>query len=460
MATSFKLTFHGGAGSVTGANFLLEGLGVKLLIDCGLEQVCKSCEDTNREPFPYDPASIDALIVTHAHIDHIGRIPPLVRSGFRGVIYSTEATRELSEVMLVDSMRILNREAERNRLPSFYEQSDINAAMAKWRAVSYRTLTTLPGGLVFTLKDAGHILGSAIVEVTRMEGSKRGGTIVFSGDLGNSPTPLLQNTETITDADYVVMESVYGDRSHEAVLVRQARLRSVIEETIARKGVLLVPAFSLERTQIMLYEINNLVEEGKIPKVPVFLDSPLAISVTEIYRRYIQDMGAGVQKEIASGDDIFSFPGLIFTKSADESKAINEVRPPKIIIAGAGMSHGGRIQYHERRYLSDPSTTLLMVGYQVPGSVGRMLQDGAREVNIMGWKITVRATIVTISGYSAHRDMDGLMQFAEGFAEKARQIFVVMGEPKAALFLVQRLRDYCGLNAVAPEKGTSYTIRL
>lgn len=457
MAKSYKLSFCGGAGSVTGANFLLEGEGVSVLVDCGMTQGCKFCEDVNRDPFPYDASTIDALVVTHAHMDHIGRIPLLVKRGFKGIIYSTEATRELSEVMLADSMGILGKEAKIAGLPPLYERADVDAALAHWQEVSYHEMTPLKGELQFRLLDAGHILGSAMVEISRKGGEKK---IVFTGDLGNSPAPLLNDTEVVDDADYVVMESVYGDRNHEDRAQRSQRLKTVVEQTVKNHGVLLIPAFSLERTQIMLYEINNMVEDGVIPQVPVYLDSPLAIAVTGIYKKHRKDFNSSLQAEIAAGDDIFAFPGLIFTESSEESKTINAVKPPKIIIAGAGMSHGGRIQHHERRYLSDPKTTLLVVGYQVPGSMGRKLQDGAREIEIMGEKIAVRAKVVTISGYSAHRDLDGLIQFAEGFAEKVQKVFVAMGEPKAALFLVQRLRDYLDLDAVAPSLGDSHTIEL
>lgn len=460
MGAPFKLTFCGGAGSVTGANFLLEGDDVRLLIDCGLEQGSAFGEDSNREPFSYDPASIDALLVTHAHIDHIGRIPLLVRSGFKGTIYSTPATRELSEVMLFDSMGVLGHEAQSKGLPPLYERADVVAALSLWKTLPYHEKLTLPGNLEAFLKDAGHILGSAIIALTHVTGGTRGRTIAFSGDLGNSPAPLLRDTESITDVDYVVLESVYGNRNHEAKAERSKRLRSVIEETIAKKGVLLIPAFSLERTQIMLYEINNLIEDGTIPKIPVFLDSPLAIAVTDIYQRRIVDFNNGIKDEIAKGDDIFTFPGLLRTLTSEESRSIDAVSAPKIIIAGAGMSHGGRIQRHEERYLGDPTTTLLLVGYQVAGSLGRMLQDGARQIRIMGKSIPVRGSIVQISGYSAHKDMDGLIAFAEHFAEKVTKVFVTMGEPKASLFLVQRLRDYLNIDAVAPERGAHYSIEL
>lgn len=451
-----KLTFHGGVGSVTGANFLLEGTGFKIMVDCGMEQGCRFCEDSNREPFPYDPSSIDVLLVTHAHMDHIGKIPRLVKEGFRGVIYSTPATFDISQVMLNDSRGLLEREAERDHLPPLYTEADVVKAMSLWKTVPYHKSTALPGGLSFTCKDAGHILGSAIIEITGPGGKK----IAFTGDLGNSPAPLLPDTEKVTDADYVVMESVYGDRKHEGREDRLSRLRDVIISTIQRKGVLLIPAFSIERTQILLYELNNLIEEKVVPHVPVFLDSPLAIAVTEIYEKYRSEFNRNVQNEIAGGDNIFSFPGLKRTRTKEESVTINEVPAPKIIIAGAGMSHGGRIQHHERRYLSDQKNTVLLVGYQAAGSVGRLLQDGAKEVTILNEKIPVRASVETISGYSAHKDVDGLVAFAEDFSQKAEKVFVAMGETKASLFLVQRLRDYLNLDAVAPGKGERYTLEL
>lgn len=449
------LTFHGGAGEVTGANFLLESVGIKILVDCGLTQGSKFCNDCNRDPFPYDPKSIKYLFITHAHMDHIGRVPLLVKKGFAGVIHSTPATKELADIMLRDSMGIMEKEAKRDGKEPLYEAADVEKALSLWREVPYHTPTSIERGFSFTFKDAGHILGSAIVELSR--GTHK---IAFTGDLGNSPAPLLRDTEPVTDADYMVMESVYGDRNHEDKETRTEHLRDIICSTIDSKGVLLVPAFSIERTQVLLYELKHLIQEHRINNVPVFLDSPLAIAVTEIYRKRTKNFNHGIQEEVVSGEEIFNFPGLKFTKTPEESKAINHVSPPKIIIAGAGMSHGGRIQHHESRYLSDPSTTLLLVGFQVPGSLGRKLQDGLEEVRILDKTVQVKARIETIRGYSAHKDSGGLIDFVSHGKDRFKKVFVAMGEPKASLFLVQRLRDYLDVDAVAPTQGDSYEIEL
>jgi len=447
------LTFVGGTQSVTGANFLLEGPlyekeHIKILVDCGIEQSSQYCDHCNYEPFSYNPESISVLLVTHAHMDHIGRIPKLVKDGFKGVIYSTPATREISAIMFDDAYHLLKREAQREGKEMLYEMSNVEEALRLWKSVPCHTDLELGLGFSAYFKDAGHILGSAMIEIS-FNDSK----ILFTGDLGNSPAPLLPDTEVVTDADYVVMESVYGDRNHEPQEERVERLQKVIEEVISRKGVLLIPSFSIERTQILLYELNQLIESKKISSIPVFLDSPLAIKVTDIYRKRVKNFKESVQNEIRGGDDIFDFPNLKFTDSMEESKAIAHEKNPKIIIAGSGMSHGGRIIHHEKRYLSNPTTTLLFVGYQSAGSLGRRLQDGQKRVNIFDEEITVKAHIETIASYSAHKDGDGLVSFIEPMAEDVKKVFVTMGEPKASLFLVQRLRDYLDVRAEMPKKG-------
>ncbi len=450
---SLTLTFCGGAGGVTGSNFLLEGTDVKVLVDCGLFQGCKFCDDDNRKSFPYAPQAISALVVTHAHLDHVGRIPKLVREGFRGPIYSTPATKEIAEAVLHDSLFILTEEARREGKPPLYVPEDVARALSQWQTVAYHQETSLPGGLTFRLLDAGHILGSSIVEI-----SYRGKKIIFTGDLGNSSSPLMRDTEPVTDATYLVMESTYGDRNHTEKWHREEVLEDVIEKALLWGGALLIPVFSIERTQTLLYEFNKLVEHGKIPKVPVLVDSPLASRITAIYRRRSNELNEAIQKEMQAGDTVFDFPGLIFTGSPEESRAIEKRPNPKIVIAGSGMSAGGRILRHEKVYLEDPKSTILFIGYQAAGSLGRQIVDGVRSITINGQKVTVRARVVKLEGFSAHKDSDGLFAFVEQSVDTLKQVFVVMGEPRASLFLTQRIRDYLGLDARAPKVGDSVTL--
>lgn len=445
---SSKLGFYGGVGSVTGANFMLDTGATKIVVDCGLVQGDRFQMKVNAEPFPYNPSEVDFLLVTHAHADHIGRIPKLVRDGFQGKIYSTEPTKTLSEVMLEDAFKVMTFEAERYDEPVLYEKEDIYKALSLWDIAEYEKEVELKDGVSAVFKDVGHILGSASITLSR-----RGKSVAFSGDIGNVPQPLLNPPVIPTDYDYLVMESVYGDRLHEEVKERSSLLKSHIEDTVKKQGTLIIPAFSLERTQGMLLEINNLVESGEIPPIATFLDSPLAIAVTDIYRerkRYLKDE---IRAQIENGDDIFDFPKLKFTKTVAASSEIEKTKGAKIIIAGSGMSHGGRILSHEKNFLGDGNNTLLLVGYQSVGSIGRKLQDGAKQINIDGTKVKVRAKIATIRGWSGHADRDQLVDFVAKGGEKARQVFVAMGEERSSLFLVQRLRDYLGVNAVAPSAG-------
>ncbi|MDP3957910.1 MAG: MBL fold metallo-hydrolase [bacterium] len=450
----FILTFWGGVGTVTGAHFMLEGAGTRLLVDCGLVQGHFRVGDKeNRAPFPYDPASVDALFVTHSHIDHVGRIPKLVHDGFTSPIYSTPPARDIAEAMLYDSMGVLEKEARRDNLPPLYAEADVAAAMRLWKTADYHEDIPLAGGIVARFRDSGHVLGSSMVEF-----SYNGRKIVFTGDLGNSPSPLLPDPEEVTDADYLVIESVYGDRNHEPHEERKRRLEAIIERTVKEKGVLMIPAFSLERTQEILYEINSLVENMNIPPVPIYLDSPLAIKVTGLYAKWSGYFNGRARALIKGGDDVFNFPGLVKTMTTEESRAILNSPDPKVIIAGSGMSNGGRIIHHEKNYLPDEKNTLLLVGYQAAGTPGRIMQDGAGTVKILGEEVPIRARVETISGYSAHKDSDGLMEFVGRTKDKAKQVFAVMGEPKAALFFVQKLRDYLGVNASAPMPGDRVTL--
>lgn len=447
-----RVTFCSGAGTVTGANFLLEGNGKKFLIDCGLLQGEKLAEDFNWEPFPYKVDEIDILFISHGHIDHIGRIPKLINEGFKGKIYSVVPTKEITEVMLADTDHLLSRDTEHG-LDKIYTEENAKKAISMWETLEYHQVLNVDHGFQFSYKDAGHILGSGMLEVVY-----NGKKIVFTGDLGNSPSPLLPDTEVITDADYLIMESVYGDRNHEDRDIRKDRLAEVIQDNYKRGGTLIIPTFSLERTQELLYELDSLVQNKKIPEMPAFLDSPLAIKLTDVYLKYEKYFNETAKKIVATGDNLFSFKGLKETLETEESKAILHAANPKIIIAGSGMSNGGRIIHHEKNYLPGKENTILLTGYQSIGTLGRAIQEGIKVLRIQNEEIPLRAHVEMISGYSGHKDSDHLVEFVSHMAGKVKKVFVVMGEPKSALFLAQKLRDNLGIEVHTPEAGETVTL--
>ncbi|MEI8339870.1 MAG: MBL fold metallo-hydrolase [bacterium] len=453
MSNKMKLTFWGGTGEVTGANFLLEGYGLKILVDCGLIQGGQFADENNRKPFAYNPSEIDILIITHSHIDHIGRVPKLVKDGFKGRIISSPATKELAEVMLEDAAIVLAYEAKNRGLEPLYVQDDVNQAMRRWESLDYHNKMSLSDSLDLEFYDSGHILGS--VMATFSSGGKK---IVFTGDLGNSPSLILRDTERLPDPKYLIMESVYGDRNHESKEERREKLFDILSKSIKAGKTILIPAFSLERTQAILYELNNFIEGGKLPSVPVFLDSPLGAKVTAIYKRFVKDMNENIKKQIFGGDDVFNFKGLKFTVHQEESQKIESTPGAKIILAGSGMSNGGRILKHEKHYLSSTNTVMVLVGYQSIGTVGRHLEDGNKTINIYHEDIPVRAEIVKINGYSSHKDSDHLFEFVEGGMKNLKKTFVVMGEPKSSMFLVQRLRENLDVDAINPQLGNSFDL--
>ena len=452
---AFTLGFYGGADTVTGSNFLVEGERGKILVDCGIEQGRDFSEKEMYAPFAYDVPSLDALVITHAHLDHIGRTPKLIREGFKGRVYCTPPTRDLMDIMLRDSARILAENARNHGLEPMYDERDIDALMSRIETVDYHQEWEAAPGLSCIMRNTGHILGSGSVRIKDEDGT----ALALTGDIGATPNVYLNDVEPVTDADVIVMESVYGDRKNTEKGERVPELRDALKRAITRGGAILIPAFSLERTQLMLYEISNLMDAGEIPKIPVYLDSPLAIKATAVYEKWAEAyFRPEAVEELHHEKSLFKFPFLKETAGREESMAIWQERGPKIIMAGAGMSHGGRIGRHEQKYLPDPNTTLMIVGYQAPGSPGRLLQDGVKHVRIDRKEVRVRGKVISFSGWSAHADRDGLVEFAAAAQPRAKTIFTALGEPSSARFLAQRIHEYVGVKAIVPEKGQKWHI--
>lgn len=452
-----KLSFYGGAGKVTGSNFLIEGARGKILVDCGIEQGSDFAEKEVYGSFPYDVRLVDALVLTHAHLDHVGRIPKLVKDGFRGKMYMTPPTKDLAEFILRDSVGILGEEASRQGRAPLYEEQDVDTALTLIETLEYHVEKEVAPGLSVYLRNTGHILGAASVRITDEDDT----AVALTGDIGNSPSPLLPDWEPVPDADALVMESVYGDRLHPPHAARVAKLRDALKKAVAKGGTILIPAFSLERTQLMLYELSNFFSAEELPEIPVFLDSPLAIHVTEVYEKWgMTYFKKETEDEMKREGSIFEFPFLKKTLSREESMAIEKVVGSKIIIAGAGMSHGGRIGRWETRYLPDPTTTLFMVGYQAPGTPGRRIMEGAPSVRIAGSEVKIKAKIEKLEGWSAHADRDGLLKFAEAAlaGKRTKTIFTALGEPAAERFLAQRIHDYLGARAIVPDYGQTWEV--
>ncbi len=447
-----KLKFCGGAKTVTGANYLIND---SVLVDCGLNQGSNFLEKINFEPFSYDPKAIKAVLITHAHIDHIGRLPQLYKAGFRGDVFSTPPTKDFAEELLLDSENVLGREArDRNKEP-IYNIEDITGIMGLWKKIDYHEKFKIDD-LDIEFLNAGHILGSSCIAV-----SSEGKKVIFSGDLGNSPAPFIKDGDAIENADYVLMESAYGGKLHENLGTRKEMLEDFIEETVKAGGVLMIPAFAMERTQELLFELNELVENGRVPKAPVFVDSPLAIKLTSVYKKYSQDTKYFREEAIAllrKGDAIFNFPGLKTTLTTEESKEINSVPPPKIIIAGSGMSQGGRILHHEMRYLPDPKSAILFIGFQVNGSLGRRILDGEKWVKINGEEISVKCKISSIAGYSAHADQRQLLDWLRPMRFSAKKVFIVQGEEEGMLLLSQKVQDELAIDAIIPSAGEEFVL--
>lgn len=455
-----KLTFYGGVQQVTGSNYLLETDGIKILVDCGLFQGSRFAETLNYAPFAYDPKEIDFVFLTHSHADHSGRLPKLYKDGFRGKIFGTKPTLDLSAIALEDNLGLIKDEARKDGHEPLFDSGDLHQTFLLAQGVEYQEEISLGSGVTAIFHDAGHILGSAIIEINWKGAGGKIQSIYFSGDLGNYPVPLLRHYDMPNEADYIVVESTYGDRSHSNAANRKEVLRREIDKTIKQGGTVLIPSFAIERTQDLLYELNELIEHKQLPHVPVFLDSPLAIKLTKVYKNYETYFNKKVVHEIRSGDDIFNFPGLKMTYSSQESKAIDNVHGPKIIIAGSGMSLGGRIMFHEIRYLPDPKSTIIFVGYQVENSPGRQILDGKKEIKLLGQRVEVNCGVRLIEGYSAHADQGMLIDWVNKAKEDGnlKKVFITHGEYHSSSILAQKLRDDMAVDASVPSVGESFEL--
>lgn len=472
-----KITFLGATKMVTGSNFLVEGAGKKFLVDCGMYQGGDRDEMQNHEPFAYDVNEIDFMLLTHAHIDHSGRIPKLHKEGYRNPVITTKATRDLCSIMLPDSGHIQEQEIEwRNRkrkregkepLPPLYTAQDGIDTMEIFKPVNYDEIIEIDPNIYVRFNDAGHMLGSAIIEIWVKEDGKET-KAVFTGDLGNNDIPLLSSPTMIETADYLVMESTYGGRLHMRNDDKANLFLNIVSETLDKGGTVVIPSFAVGRTQEILYELNNLkdTQEGEdfkkkyatLMKAPVYVDSPLAISATEIFKENANLFDEETQAVIESGDNPLEFPGLQFTRTADESKALNEKNESSIIISASGMCEVGRIKHHLKHHLWDPNSTILFVGYQAPGTLGRRIVDGEKRVKIFGEEIAVNARIEYIEGYSGHADQEWLMNFVYSFITKPKHIFLVHGEPTGQEILKSKIVDEIGLPVTIPEYGQTYTL--
>lgn len=473
-----KITFLGATKMVTGSNFLVEAAGKRFLVDCGMFQGKADLELENFKPFDYNPAELDFMLLTHAHIDHSGRIPKLYNEGFKGPIYAHKATCDLCGIMLPDSGHIQEMESEwknkkRERkgekvLPPLYTAEDAINCLELFEPVKYDEIIEIDPNIYVRFNDAGHMLGSSIIEIWATEDGKQT-KAVFTGDLGNNDIPLLQAPTMIDNCDYLVMESTYGSRLHVRNNEKAELFLNIVSETIDNGGTVVIPSFAVGRTQEILYELNKIKEEHKddkeferkyktLMKVPVYVDSPLAISATEVFRQNTDLFDDEIKEEMERGDHPLDFPGLKFTQTAEESKALNESGETSIIISASGMCDVGRIKHHLKHNIWNPKSTILFVGYQAPGTLGYSIVNGAKKVTIFGEEFAVNARVEYIEGYSGHADQEWLMNFVYSFISKPKHIFLVHGEEDSQEVLRNKILEETGIGVSIPEYGETYEL--
>lgn len=452
-----NISFHGAAGEVTGSATLIEFNNGSVLIDCGMFQGGEFADHKNLEPFNFNPSVLSAVIITHAHLDHIGRLPLLFRDGYRGFIFATPPTVDLIKIVLEDALNVMRYNHKKINTPILYDENDLKGVLGLLKNIDYYEECFIAGNKAsFKFYEAGHVFGSAFVEIL-VEGKK----IVFSGDLGNDKVPILRDNDKLPDdVDLLVCESTYGDRLHDTRYNRKDLIKKVISEAISRGGTILIPAFSVERTQEILYDLNELIDiDQSLPDhLRIFLDSPMAIDATNVFNHYTNYYDEEARDMIFSGDELFHFKGLTVTYSAEESKRINAISGQKIIIAGAGMMNGGRIIHHAIRYLSDTQTTLFFTGYQAMNTLGRKILDGDKVVKIFGQKIPVNCNIVYYDVLSAHADQIKLYQWIYNDGNVPKKVILNHGDPRQSLELQNKLQQELGLNVDLAERDRRFSL--
>jgi len=457
-----KLQFLGAARQVTGSQYHVIAEGTELLVDCGMFQE-REYLARNWEPSPVQPERLDAVLLTHAHLDHCGLLPKLVAEGFRGPVYATDATADLTAVVLEDSAEIQTedaaykrkrhrREGRKGKHPEkpLYTRRDVNRTLRLLKSIDYDKPVSIGKGATALFRDAGHILGSAMIELVADDGGHER-RLVFSGDMGQWDKPLVRDPSLFDRADYVVMESTYGNRDHGGETDIETQLGEVVGRTLGRGGKVVIPIFAIERAQEVIYHLGRLVDAGRIPPVPVFLDSPMAVEVTEVFRQHRRLFDEAAQAMLTADNMPLGFPGLTMIRTSEESKEINELRVPAVIMSTSGMCTAGRIKHHLAHTIGDAENTILFVGYQARGTLGRQILDGNREVRIHGRSRLVRAEIERIEGFSGHADRGALRRWLAGFIEPPRRLFLTHGEEDSSLALAERVRIELGWAVEVPE---------
>ena len=465
------IQFLGAAKMVTGSNYLINMEKYKILVDCGMFQGNAEKEEMNYKNFDFDPSTIDYLILTHAHIDHSGRIPKLVKDGFRGKILCTKSTYDLSKIMLVDSAKIQESDANwenkkrqrsgRKFIEPLYTMSDAEDSLKYFEPYFYDQNIILNEEVTLKFRDAGHILGSSILELWVTENGETN-KIVFSGDLGMPGRPIIKDPEFIEDADYLILESTYGDKNHESYNYSTEKLIQIINSTVAKNGTVLIPSFAVGRTQELIYELNKYYEYNKDieehMKVPIYIDSPMAINATEVFEMNSNSFSEEAKELILAGDNPFNFQNLRYVRSTEESKALNKSNYPKVIISASGMATAGRIRHHLKHNLWDPNSSLVFVGYQAEGTLGRILLDGVKKVKLLGEEIEVNLSIYDLEGFSAHADQKTLLNFISHFKKKPKKIFLVHGEEEPANILSGLIKEKFDIDVIIPNLGDSFKV--